>query len=282
MNQAAPVASRLPKDDPASTRTLLSWIADVVFLAALALVFVKTSFAVPTLDKTGWPEAALVLAATAASMIGLARQLPVQNVLLASFIIAAIGGAAHTINALTQVPFGPCLYTGAAGPRWFGVLPWAMPLIWIVAILSSRGVSRLILRPWQKTHRYGYWVIGFTVLLSLVFDLGLEMFAVKIDRLWLHEPLRFVPEWYGTPLTNFLAWIVVTLLILALATPSLIRKSPTKAPPDYQPLVVWLSLNTLFAVAAAAHQLWAASGLIGAVAAVAAVFAVRGARWGHL
>jgi uncharacterized membrane protein len=282
MNQAAPVTSRLPKEDPASTRTLLSWIADGVFLAAFALVLVKAYFVIPSLDRTGWPEAVLVLAATAASMIGLARQLPMQNVLLASFIIAGIGGAAHTINALTHVPFGPYLYTGAAGPRWFGVLPWPIPLIWIVAILSSRGVSRLILRPWQQTHRYGFWVIGFTVLLSLIFDLGLEMFAVKINHLWLREPLRFMPEWYGTPLTHLLAWIVVTLLILALATPSLIRKSPAQAPPDYQPLAVWMSLNTFFAVAAAAHQLWLASGLIAVVAAVAAVFAVRGARWGHL
>ena len=80
----------------------------------------------------------------------------------------------------------------------------------------------------------------------------------------------------GTPLTHFLAWIVVTLLILALATPSLIRKSPTPAPTDYQPLVVWLSLNAFFAVAAAAHQLWVASGFIAVIAAVAAVFAVRG------
>ena len=92
MNQAAPVAGRLAKEDPASTRTLLSWITDRSFSHRVRPGPVKTYFVIPALDRTGWPEAVLMLAATAAVMIGLARQLPMQNVLLASFIIAAIVG----------------------------------------------------------------------------------------------------------------------------------------------------------------------------------------------
>lgn len=279
MNHATPTTSPPPGEFPTGPRTPISRMVDGVYLVALVVVLARTCFTIPALEHTGWPEAMLVFAATAAAMLGLARQVPAQNVWLASFLIAAIGGAAHAINALTGVPFGPGNYTAAGGPRLFGLIPWPMPLIWIVAILSSRGVSRLILKPWRRTHRYGYRVIGCTVLLSTVLDFGFELFGAKIERLWIREPMRFGIDWYGTPPTNFLAWAVIALLILAFATPSMIRKSPTKTPADYQPLVVWLGLNLLFASGAAAHQLWTAAAVIAAMAGVTAIFAVRGARW---
>jgi hypothetical protein len=52
-----------------------------------------------------------------------------------------------------------------------------MPFIWAVAVLNSRGVARLILRPWRKTTKYGLWVIGLACVLTVIFDFNLEPFA---------------------------------------------------------------------------------------------------------
>ncbi|HKI70317.1 MAG TPA: hypothetical protein VKA67_12050, partial [Verrucomicrobiae bacterium] len=69
------------------------------------------------------------------------------------------------------------------------------------------------------------------------------------------------------------------LFMLAFATPILINKKPSKRPPDYQPLVIWVLLNALFALGAGRHQLWLAVGLCTASAIVVAIAAIRGARW---
>ena len=70
---------------------------------------------------------------------------------------------------------------------------------------------------------------------------------------WLWEPTKFPLTWQGAPLMNFLAGLVVTLLILAFVTPMLINKqSGNGAPPDFHPLGVWLGAILLFGAASAA------------------------------
>jgi len=73
-----------------------------------------------------------------------------------------MGGAVHALGATMEIPFGPFQFGPEAGPQLFKTLPWAMPLIWVAAILNSRGVVRLILRPWRKIRSYGFWLIGLT------------------------------------------------------------------------------------------------------------------------
>src|SRR5258706_1098319 len=121
------------------------------------------------------PGSALV--ATAITLSVAARRLPFQNVLLAAVVIALIGGGVQLLGAATGIPFGAIIYTENTRPLIFNLLPWAMPLVWVVAVLNARGVARLVLRPWRKTHTYGFRVIGLTCVLVGVLDLGLEPFA---------------------------------------------------------------------------------------------------------
>jgi uncharacterized membrane protein len=226
-----------------------------------------------------WPESGLVLVVTVSTLLSLSRRLPGQNVLLAVAIIAAIGGLAQLIGVMTAFPFGPLVYTPAAGPRLLDTLPWWIPLMWVIAILNSRGVARLMLRPWRKTRTYGFRLIGLTTVLCVLFDAGLEPFAGRVMGYWLWRPTRLSLNWYGTPVSNFAGWMVTVLLILAFATPALINKSPVKHPPDYHPLVLWCLLNLLFVTGAIAHQLWLAAAFGLVVVAAVLLFAVRGAKW---
>jgi uncharacterized membrane protein len=255
---------------------LLTILVVVSFGAALVLPWTSTNLP----DKSDWPDALLISLATASTVVALSRRLPMQNVLGTALIIAVIGGAAHALGEITDMPFGPFVFGPEAGPKLFKTLPWAVPLLWVFAILNSRGVARLILRPWRKTKTYGFWVIGFTTALVMLFDLALDPFAARVKHYWLWTPTKFPVTWQGAPLVNFLGWAALSLLILAFVTPALINKRPKgKSSPDYHPLGIWLGALLLFASTAALKGLWPAAAVDAGIGMVTAVFAIRGAWW---
>ncbi len=250
-----------------------------LFLVQFVLIVFRLFQPAAFFGEARWPDAILLLLAAAAAVASATRQLPAQNVMLASIIVAFIGGAAHSVGALTGIPFGPYVYTGQIGLQLFHPLPWAIPALWLSMVFTCRGVGRLILRPWRKTRNYGFWLMGITTALVVLFDLGLEPFATQVKHFWLWHPTNAFVYWYSAPWVNFLGWAATTLVILAFATPSLINKKSVKQPPDYYPLVLWLFLNGLFIAGAAAHQLWLAVVVVACATMVATVFAIKGARW---
>jgi len=250
-----------------------------LFLLQLVLVTVRLFQPQAIFGEARWPEAILLLLATAAAIGSAVRQLPAQNVMLASVIMAFVGSAAHILGALTGIPFGPYVYTNEIGPQLFSPLPWVIPILWILVVFTSRGVGRLILRPWRKTRNYGFWLMGITAALVVLFDFGLEPFATQIKHYWLWHPTHAFIYWYSAPWVNFVGWAATTLVILAFATPSLINKKPVKQPPDYSPLAIWLLLNGFLIAGAIAHQLWLAVAVVAVASVTTSVFAIKGARW---
>ncbi len=247
-------------------------IALVIWIAQLLL-----SFRLP-LGNGAWGASVLVLA-LATTLISISAQLPAQNVLLAAVIISFIGSAMNCIGSVTGMPFGPVVYSQDGGPLLFNLVSWAMPLIWIIAILSSRGVARLILKPWRKIRAYGYWLIGVTAVLVLLFDCGLEPFATRIVHLWLWRQTKITVDWYGTPVINFLGWLMTALLILAFSTPALMKRKPAKSSPNSPPFVIWIATNLLFVAGMASQHLWLGAIVLGGGCLAAIVLSLRGALW---
>jgi uncharacterized membrane protein len=252
-------------------------------LVAAAFVLELAAFFEP-LNLDGWPEIILLLLAAVSTLAALTRQLPLQNVLLAAAGIAFIGGGADALAAISGIPFGPIIFGGMGGLLLFKTLPWPMLLLWIIVVLNSRGVARLILRPWRKTKTYGFWLIGVTGALAMLFAFALDPFASRAKHYWLWMPgnpaLKFIPSWFGAPLVNFLSWGLTTVLILAFITPALIRKQPgQKKGPDFHPLGLWLATILIFGTGCAMHGLWPAVVADATIGIVTAVFAVRGAKW---
>jgi uncharacterized membrane protein len=156
-------------------RRLLFWL----FVAQYALVWARVWQPTLFFGDARWPEGLLLVLAAATTLASLTRQLPGQNVILVSVLIAVMAGAAQTLGTLVAIPFGPYHYTERIGPQLFSPLPWAVPVLWLVALLTSRGVARLILRPWRKVRAYGFWLLGVTVLLVVLFDVAMEPFATR-------------------------------------------------------------------------------------------------------
>ncbi|MGN6553808.1 MAG: carotenoid biosynthesis protein [Verrucomicrobiota bacterium] len=278
MNQASNAASASPANAK-KISNLAGWIANGVFAVAFGLVWTKLVFPIPALEQSNWPEGVLLLAATASAISAVVRTLPLQNVLWGALVIGAIGGLAHALGTLASIPFGPFVFTQAAGPRLFGILPCTIPLLWMLCIYTSRGTARLVLKPWRKTRIYGFWLIGLTAGFSLILDLGLDPFASRVKHYWIWEPTRFPFDWHGTPVVNFAGWVVTALLIMAFVTPMLINKKPGSTPSEYGSFVIWILLNFLFVTSAVTHQFWLAAILCSLAALIVAVLAVRGARW---
>jgi len=228
-----------------------------------------------------WDGALLALAA-AVNITALSRQIPFQNVLLAVGITAVVGSLAHGLSALhgVGIPFGPIYFHEICGGKILDSVPWPIPLLWIVALFSSRGTARVILRPWRKLKSYGYWLIGLTAVLVMVFDLALEPYAVGALHLWSWQITKIPVTWYGVSPLNFISWAFVTLLILAFATPTLIKKKPgSRTPLDLNPLLIWLGAIVLFAAACARAALWPAVAVDGVAALLILALAIPGARW---
>ena len=279
MSRLATISVAPSRKAPAGKSQLFHRIFFALFLVSFALAGLETVNLLSLRDNPGWLQALLVVATAVTTLVSLSRQLPGQNVLLAAVIIAAIAGTVQAIGALSGIPFGPYLYTESAGPKIFNVLPWSVPVVWIIVLLNARGVARLILRPWRKSRLYGFRLIGVTAALTLAFDFGLEPFATQANHYWLWQPTKLSLLWQGTPLSNFLGWLVTALVVLAFVTPVMINKSHQKFPSDYHPLIVWLLLSLLFATGAVPHQLWVAAGFIVLVGVITIVMAIRGARW---
>jgi uncharacterized membrane protein len=251
-----------------------------LFTFLLAAAFLSTLAAFGAKSDSNWPEAWLLLLATVSTLVALTRQLPSQNVLLAAFIIMFIGGMAHTVGVKSGIPFGPFMFGPEIGQKLFDTLPWAMPLLWVVAVLNSRGVARLILRPWRKMRTYGFWLIGLTALFTMLFDCALEPFATHLKHYWIWTTTGYSLTPQGAPISNSVGWFIVTLLILAFATPPLINKQLSKrSAPDFHPLAVWLGGVLLFAVGAAMNGLWLAFAVDAVIGIIATIFAIRGGRW---
>ena len=264
---------------PAAGGKLLArihWL--ITFLLAAALLSTLVAFGEKS--DSNWPEAWLLLLATVSTLVALTHQLPSQNILLGAFIIVFIGGMAHTVGVKSGIPFGPFMFGPEIGQKLFDTLPWTIPLLWVVAVLNSRGVARLILRPWRKMRTYGFWLIGLTALFTMLFDCALEPFAAHLKHYWIWTTTGYSLTPQGAPISNSVGWFIVTLLILAFATPLLINKQLSKrSAPDFHPLAVWFGGILLFAVAAALNGLWAAMAVDAVIGIVVAIFAVRGGRW---
>ena len=146
--------------------------------------------------NTWYYELSLLLAA-AATLGGLARRLPLQNVLLASCIIGLIAAALERLR------------TRFLGGATDGLFLWTLPMLWLVLIINSRRLARFILRRWRQSRLYGFAVIGVASILAVLFDLALEwQFAIRVI------------DW-----RNAVFSALIALLSLFLATPALLDKS---------------------------------------------------------
>lgn len=249
-----------------------------LFMAQFALVWLRQWLPLPIVGEARWPEGLLLVLAVASTLAALARELPLQNVALGAVLIAAIAGLARGLELRTPLLFGPLVHAGDLGREPANLPAWAEPALWLVAVLTGRGVGRLVLRGWRTAPDYGFRLLGLGVLLVLLFAAGLEPFATRVNHFWHWPAGEHGPDWYGAPVFDFVGWALTALLMFIFATPALLNKRPAPPAPDYYPLAVWVLAELLFATGAVARQLWATAALAGVSGVSVTFLALRPAR----
>lgn len=248
----------------------------ILFFLWYAVAFTLVVLQIP--PPWRWTEGLLLVLGAITSIASLARFLPLQNALAAGGTIVLVSGFIVAVGVRSGLPFGQFHYVNNTGPELFDNLPVLIPLLWMVIVLNCRGVAQLIMRPWRANSHYGFWVIGLTALLAVIVDLGLEPYAVKIQRYWIWRAPDGIPNWYSAPLVSFLGWFVTAIAIFTFTLPWLINKSSVKQPVDVHPLIIWLLLNLYLLASNAVHQFWPAVVVGGAGSLAAAIPAWRGLR----
>ena len=181
------------------------------------------------MSATALAQSAVILAC-ALTLCHLARSLPLQNVLACAALIFALSGLIEIIGVKTGIPFGPFIYTDKLGHQIFHILPWPVPLLWIIVLLNSRSLSRFILRRQREKANYGLWVIALAAVLATLFDVILEIVA-NANQWWLWGNSTAVFPVSGTPWTNFVGWLVSSFCIFIVINPWVLDKKTAGIPP---------------------------------------------------
>ena len=184
----------------------------------------------------------LVLMALAA-LASLARYLPWQNVIVSAGLIVLLSGVGEPGNTASR----------AVWARGGDDRLWGEPLAWLVAIVTARGLGRLILRPWLQTPTYGFRLLAASVLLVVLVDAGFGVLAVNANGAW---HWRLGASWPIPAWSHAAGVAMFSLFLLVAAAPWLIDKRPEIPPPDRQPLVIWAFLAFLVIASAAVNGHW--------------------------
>src|SRR5262249_10195172 len=146
----------------------------------------------------------LLAAAMIFTVISAARLLPLQNVLSAMTLIAALSSLFEFISIKPAAPFGPPSWQDNLVPRLFHLVPWPLPFIWVVNVMTSRGFTRFLLHSFRHLTYYGFLTLGCTTLLVTIFNTALDHF-VKINPLWIFPDIQSAPPF------NFLSHGIAAL-----------------------------------------------------------------------
>lgn len=177
-----------------------------LWITALGLLNVVTAFAAALLD-------ALVVS-------GARRTLPLLGLSMSIALAMELSGTA------LGVPFGRYEYTEYLGWKLFGLVPVVMPLTWFSVIHPSMAIAARL--PWGRAAR-----VVATALVLVLADVPMDPAMTAGSACWRwHE----AGPWYGMPLSNWLGWLLVGLLVAGLFT----RPRPAEAEVARTDVATWL------------------------------------------
>ena len=140
-------------------------------------------------------------------------------------------------GTVTGYPFGPYLYTKNFGALIGGVLPFTIPLAWVVVVMASRYA---VLSLWPRINR---WQLSLGVgLLALLTDLNMEIVAWKARSYWIWYPYDpSPPPW--PPLQNYVSWFVAAFVFNFMLRGESVAGASKSA---RKPVIVLTLMNAMF------------------------------------
>ncbi len=226
------------------------WIAFLVWTAVGAIVMpLGLGEADVTLRNEGLREAlAYILRVSDAVWIVLAASVVYLFILqdaghLArawAGVIILCSAVLEIVGATTGYPFGPYAYTSNMGAKLFGIMPFTIPLAWLIILMAGRYAVL-----WWRPQATRLQIATGTAAIALLTDINLEFIAWKVRVYWIWYPPGTPlgdspPAW--PPLQNYISWFVFSFLI-TLLLPQL-HLAPQRNP--MRVIGVLLAMNALF------------------------------------
>ncbi|MGV9775029.1 carotenoid biosynthesis protein [Streptosporangium sp. NPDC003464] len=146
----------------------------------------------------------VVLLLTASALAFAARAHPLPRAAAALGAAAVTGYAAEWVGVRTGLPFGDYGYTGLLRPQLGGV-PVVVALAWGGMGLAAHATAAAA-APGSRAARIGLGALALTA-----WDLFLDPQMVRLGLWTWHDPGLY----RGVPAGNFVGWLVVSLLVMA-------------------------------------------------------------------
>ncbi len=160
-------------------------------------------------------------------------RLTLRHTFLAFLLISTVSGAVETIGTVTGLPFGDYTYTRNMGPRWFGILPAAIPLAWWVVVAGftvtiRQMIDHLSPRFLPPQIRLSSGILALLVAgAATALDWVMEPYAWKVMEYWIWTD-GFIP-WQ-----NYASWFALAYFLTRTSMLSLIAPKPA----DWRPALV--------------------------------------------
>ena len=139
------------------------------------------------------------------------------SALLVSLLVIVLSYLVEAIGVNTGFPFGRYHYTDILFLHLPGGVPLAVMFAWLLIVFGAYAWAR------SETHHLTMRTALFGALLATLLDMSIEPVAAHVVHYW---------EWsspgpsgyYGVPFANFVAWFLVTFVLLLLAARYLRKK----------------------------------------------------------
>lgn len=194
----------------------------VVWALVAAAVLVQIAY--PLMPQAGRTEVtvASVVVFFVASVADAAR---VHGPAGAAVLVGVAGGGgllAEAVGVATGWPFGHYAYTGTLGPELLGV-PVVVPMAWVMMAWPALVVARTLVSR-------GPAVVAVGALALTAWDVFLDPQMVSAGHWTWFDTEPGLPLIPGIPLTNYLGWLLVSAVLMAILNAALRREQAPSAP----------------------------------------------------
>jgi uncharacterized membrane protein len=186
---------------------LLMIVLFCLFCVAYPLAVVGVAFDVPSPFSLGAAGSALLFLEGTLVLLACMLLYGWRRALTIGLLIIVLSYLVEAVGVNTGFPFGAYLYTNTLWPRLPGGVPLAVMFAWLLIVLGAYNWVRAI------GSRLGRALLG--GILGTLLDLAIEPVAAHVVHYW----QWFAPgplNYYGVPLANFIAWLIVIFLLLLL------------------------------------------------------------------
>ncbi|MBI4026428.1 MAG: carotenoid biosynthesis protein [Verrucomicrobia bacterium] len=211
--------NRVEVRNASSTDRLLGIAAAAYLVCYIPGLLIQTTNIFPSGVKTPVPGlgecVCLSLAGVCTALI-IRRDCDARKSLQALFTILAGGAIAVMIGLLSGYPFGACMFTEKLGPRLFGLMPWIMPVCWLIAVINAYVVCSVLVmsRLSQPSQDSQVLLALLTAVTVTVMDMNYEPVAASVKQ-YIHWQ-EWDRAYYGVPRLNFFGWFTVSLILASI------------------------------------------------------------------